>query len=377
MNLDASALAIIRELLDETMYALVDFRLSFEVELAPTGFPRFSALQAALPRLHPAQETVFRLFRLGEPVGDARVREALPGRALEAFAAVGLIERSDDTWRTPSLLIVPIEGLYLMVGVPPSYPTWTGATRTWMDLSTYVAIRALPTTLVGERVLDLCSGSGVLALVCARRGATRAIGLEIDESAVELATANAVLNGVPDRVEFRRSDGLAALAGDETFDFAVCNTPYAPVIDDGAAPPSLATIGNAVLLRSLEQLPRHLAPRAAGVLASWRAAGHRGSTYQLELISKSLGSAGCAVTAYVDRAPDTVESVTKTMLANAEARGLPASRGEAARDLLAHPPQPFDGFYNQLIAFRRGRDAGAPGAVRRFAIAPPIEAPRS
>jgi 2-polyprenyl-3-methyl-5-hydroxy-6-metoxy-1,4-benzoquinol methylase len=371
MKLNPPALVAIRELLDEMMYALVDFRLSLEVERAPTGFPRFAALQQAITRLAASQQVLFRLFRLGEPVDDDRVRAALSSRALEAFVAAGLLAVEGEVWRTPSLLIVPLEGLYVTVGIPPSYPTATRPCRCWMDLSSYVVTHALPTSMTGDRVLDLCSGSGLLAMVCARRGAARAIGLELDASAVAIATANATLNGLADRVEFRQSDGLTALDADEQVDFVVCNTPYAPVIASAMPAITFGTLGNAVLLTCLDRLPRHLSPHAAGVLASWRAPGHGSSTYQLELVSERLESADCTISAYLDRAPDTIEGVLKIVQGDIATRGLADTTVTAIRDLLERPPQPFDGFYNQLIAFRKRRAPSRSGARQVFGIAAP------
>jgi ribosomal protein L11 methyltransferase len=54
------------------------------------------------------------------------------------------------------------------------------------------------------RLLDFGSGSGILAIAAAMRGAT-AIGVEIDEAALEVSTHNAQLNEVAARTSFVRS----------------------------------------------------------------------------------------------------------------------------------------------------------------------------
>ncbi len=59
----------------------------------------------------------------------------------------------------------------------------------------------------GDRVLDLGCGSGILAIAALALGAERAVGVDIDPKAADVAFENAALNGVgPDR--------LAVLAGD-------------------------------------------------------------------------------------------------------------------------------------------------------------------
>jgi release factor glutamine methyltransferase len=76
----------------------------------------------------------------------------------------------------------------------------------------------------GARVLDVCTGSGVLAITAAQRGA-HATAVDISRRAVLCARLNARLNGV--RVRALRGDLLAAV-GDERFDAIVSNPPYLP-----------------------------------------------------------------------------------------------------------------------------------------------------
>jgi SAM-dependent methyltransferase len=56
----------------------------------------------------------------------------------------------------------------------------------------------------GETVIDVGSGSGVLSFVAARLGAGIVYGTEVNSRAVELASRNAELLGLADRVEFRQ-----------------------------------------------------------------------------------------------------------------------------------------------------------------------------
>jgi len=67
----------------------------------------------------------------------------------------------------------------------------------------------------GSRVLDLGSGSGILAIAALRLGASRAIAIEVDEAVEPIARANALRNGVQGSLRFLTGDAavLAPLAG--------------------------------------------------------------------------------------------------------------------------------------------------------------------
>jgi ribosomal protein L11 methyltransferase len=61
----------------------------------------------------------------------------------------------------------------------------------------------------GDRVLDLGSGSGILTIAAVKLGASRAIGIEIDPEANEVARRNAARNGVSASVDFLEGDAAA------------------------------------------------------------------------------------------------------------------------------------------------------------------------
>jgi release factor glutamine methyltransferase len=76
-----------------------------------------------------------------------------------------------------------------------------------------------------RRVLDVFTGSGVLALTAARAGVPRVTAVDVSRRAVVGVRLNARLNGV--RVRALRGEALAPVAG-ERFDMIVANPPYVP-----------------------------------------------------------------------------------------------------------------------------------------------------
>lgn len=77
----------------------------------------------------------------------------------------------------------------------------------------------------GDKVLDMCTGSGCIAISVARRCAKRRVSVtaaDISDAAIMLARENAQLNGV--NVDFVQSDLFTNVRG--RFNVIVCNPPY-------------------------------------------------------------------------------------------------------------------------------------------------------
>jgi release factor glutamine methyltransferase len=134
---------------------------------------------------------------------------------------------------------------------------------------TWMLARALRAEVRRGRssVLDVCTGSGALAVCAALAGAPEVTAVDVSRRAVLTARINARLNGV--RVRARRSDLFSAL-GDERFDVIVSNPPYVPAETDElpARGPERAwdagRDGRLILDRLLAEAPARLRP--GGVL---------------------------------------------------------------------------------------------------------------
>ena len=78
----------------------------------------------------------------------------------------------------------------------------------------------------GEEVLDLCTGSGLIAVFSADRGAQSVVALDRNPDAVENARDNAARHGYSDIIEVRESDMFSALEKDRMFDVITMNPPF-------------------------------------------------------------------------------------------------------------------------------------------------------
>ncbi len=73
----------------------------------------------------------------------------------------------------------------------------------------------------GERVLDVGTGSGILAMTALRAGAAQAVGLDMDERAIECARENAALNNFGPELELHV--GSVEAIGARVFDMILAN----------------------------------------------------------------------------------------------------------------------------------------------------------
>ena len=142
-----------------------------------------------------------------------------------------------------------------------------GVFRPRSDTRLLAAVMWRQPQLRGGVALDLCTGSGFVAISAARAGARSVTAVDRSARAVASARLSARLNGV--RVEGIVGDLLDAVPG-RRFDVITANPPYLPSDDDalparGAACHTEAGRDGRVLLdRLIDAAPAHLTP--GGVL---------------------------------------------------------------------------------------------------------------
>jgi ribosomal protein L11 methyltransferase len=127
-------------------------------------------------------------------------------------------------------------------------PSWAGgepdADRIVLDLdpgmafgtglhpSTQLCLRACEWFVGrGYKVLDLGTGSGILAIAAAKLGAARVIARDVDEVAVRVAQENTVRNGVEDKVIVQLGSLEGLTTSGRHFDIVLINIISRTIID--------------------------------------------------------------------------------------------------------------------------------------------------
>jgi hypothetical protein len=167
------------------------------------------------------------LFLLGRAVRPAALPPGLQ-RIVPGLAAAGLlIERADDAVQADGVIVLHVDGVWLVCHPPQPDPLF------YFGEDSLALLRRLPRSAAGT-CLDLCAGTGLHAVYCGLAGGS-VIAVERDPRVARLAQLNAELNGVTDRLQVRPGDLYGPVAG-LRFDLVTANPPSLPYPADLPGP---------------------------------------------------------------------------------------------------------------------------------------------
>lgn len=113
-----------------------------------------------------------------------------------------------------------------------------------------------------EKVLELGTGCGLLALVAAKQGA-RVVATDINTEAVEIAEKNARKHDISEKIDFRKGNLFEPVEGEE-FNVIIFNPPYLPVSEAERTESELerawdgGSDGRELIDRFLDEVRNHL-----------------------------------------------------------------------------------------------------------------------
>jgi methylase of polypeptide subunit release factors len=194
------------------------------------------------------------LFLLGEGVSNDRIGKLLGPALLSSLTTCGVLFRNSDTVFC-QLALFPCLGMYVFTDF---WVTETGQELGHVyELGTDSFLLARLTPRRGdERALDLCTGSGIHAILSAAQ-CMASEALDINPRALDYTALNSAVNSV--KVDTYESDLYTAVSG-RRYDLITANPPFVPSPDRKVrVHRSAGESGEEVPERLVAGLPTHLA----------------------------------------------------------------------------------------------------------------------
>jgi hypothetical protein len=243
------AALLLRRLVDATNLAMLQ-------RPGPGGGPFWDPraaehIAAQAPDLDAA---IIRLFLGGMDEPLARLAPLLGDAAITQLENADVLQIADGAARS-RLLLASFLNRHVFAAPPPGHPRFS------RDIVPYCGPESLwyGRLLAGRgpysRHLDLCTGSGLMALL---PEADETVAIDLDPAAIPVARFNLALN-LRSNIALRTGDLFAPVAG-ERFDLVTANPPFLPQGPGGELPLCGAggTTGGEVPLRILSAAPEHL-----------------------------------------------------------------------------------------------------------------------
>jgi SAM-dependent methyltransferase len=199
-------------------------------------------------------------------------------------------------WRRKGVQVPALGGR-----IHPHYGVFSPVRGEYIDLVAKAPFPPSPTGAQGappELAFEIGAGTGVLAILLARRGVARVVATDTDPRALACARENAALLGAATHVEVTEADmfpeGRAPLV--------VCNPPWVPAAVNAAIERAVYDPDSAMLRAFLGGLAAHLAPGGEGWLILSDLAEHLGLRTRDELLGW-IAQGGLRVIARHDTRP--------------------------------------------------------------------------
>ena len=212
-----------------------------------------AARREITPPLEDTLDALTWLLLEGRALQQEASAALLPPGLAGLLAEFELLEQSADGMRCP-LALYPAEKLYVLSdrvsdASDSVYPAIEGNSRRFMDV--------IPRDKC-DAFLDLCTGSGIAALVAARDFTTQAFACDLGARAAKFADFNRRLNGLTN-LEVKQGNLYEPFTG-RKFDCIVSHPPHVPVLKPKNLFSDGGDDGEQVGKQIVQSLPQYLEP---------------------------------------------------------------------------------------------------------------------
>lgn len=190
--------------------------------------PDYYLLKREIKKIPPGMRDLFAFLMLGDPVNKLSIIQKFDRDIIHTLQKLDIMNSDNSECWLNNFVMISYCNMFFFVSNPHYYPTnqdvnqhtYIGPDSYW--LSNFTINRT------GGKILDLCTGSGIQAILSART-AERVVGVDLDENACIIARINAIINNLEHKVSFLNGDLYRALNEIEKFDIIMANPPFLPI----------------------------------------------------------------------------------------------------------------------------------------------------
>lgn len=220
----------VKEVLDYHNYSTLMSLAIGEGVYYKNPLPEYNSVIAAIKKLPSKVQSLGRFFALGIPIQKKEMAKYFDGCIIEELKNMDIVNYDDDYIWMNNLILISYYNCYFIVGNVYYYPTCQSKEQVpYVGPDSYWLSRMIVNNVKGK-VLDLCSGSGIQAILSART-ADRVVAVDIDLQAVKFIEVNACLNGLSSKIVAKHGN-LFDVIGEEKFDYIIANPPFIPIPSD-------------------------------------------------------------------------------------------------------------------------------------------------
>ncbi|MGF7019126.1 methylase of polypeptide subunit release factors [Lachnospiraceae bacterium PF1-21] len=226
IKIDEEKIKCIREGLEEHNYDIYYQRINGEINYHINPWSSYEEVIYRLNNYEKKIRIIFKLLLLSEEVIYTEAIECCGKSFIDALIDVGFLERDKDALFGKSFSIISYYGFFFVVDTFPEYPNGKGEQKVYIGSDTYRLCASLPKKN-GEKVLDLCTGSGIQGIVEASY-CKELVLVEKNEEVIPITRFNTILNQCAEKTKVVCSD-LYSNVNEEKYDLITANPPFIPV----------------------------------------------------------------------------------------------------------------------------------------------------
>lgn len=217
-----------KQCLDDMQYELLTNFVLNDGDIYVNPFHDYYSMKRDMKKLSPTLGKILSFFLLGDPVEIRVLEEKFDSEILDYLYETEIMNRDETECWLNSYILVPYCNCYFIVSNVHYYPTCQNPDPApYIGFDSYWLSKTIVNRMHGD-VLDLCTGSGIQAILSAKC-AKKVVAVDINPEALKISRFNAYLNDVDDVLEYREGNLYSVIKEDETFDYILSNPPFIPI----------------------------------------------------------------------------------------------------------------------------------------------------